>query len=487
MPRLLKCLVCETALPPNARQDVRYCGVKCRVRAHRTRKAVNATKPPRAQARPRAISPGTPRTRLDALRAVDVLSARIAGLEASRMELEKKLQWAAAESNQQVLTVAQELTLAHNAALEQSRKEAAERELRTQETLFANSQVAVDAVRAEAGKQHEETAAQVTQLQIELRQASTDLSEARGRADLAEAALLSEREQRQSLVAALAEQRTQVARLQAAMTISTVAETQLRKDLADAHEKQRQSDQALSGARSTEERSDAALREERQRRAELTTQVAEFQAQLATKQKAKPDPTEKEVQLQKELEDTARKLSTAHQAREDIERPWRQQVQKLEQRLLSVTEEQKTLQAEAAAAKQEAQTRARDACQELDQEDQEESDRQGLQKLLEDKIRLLDQLAYLQASLRLPITGTRLRDNSDIMVSAKASVLAQEVRLAYYLHSQGHCEPPATWRYRPELLDQDSEHMLWIEQAREVQRLRSEIAALEARKKMGRR
>ena len=47
-------------------------------------------------------------------------------------------------------------------------------------------------------------------------------------------------------------------------------------------------------------------------------------------------------------------------------------------------------------------------------------------------------------------------------------------------------DPPATWLQHAELMDHDSEHELWIEQAREVQRLRSEVAALESRKKMGR-
>ena len=487
MPRLLKCLVCETDLPPNARQDVRYCGVKCRVRAHRTRKTNAAAKPLRPRARPRSVSPGTSRTRLEALQAVDVLSARVAGLEECRTELEKKLQWAAAESNQRVLAITQELTAAHTAAMEQTRKEAAERERRSQETLLSDSKAAVEGVRVEAAKQHQETAAQVTQLQKELRQTSTDLSEARGRADRAEAALLSEREQRQRLADALTEERSQVARLQAAMSDATSTATQLQKDLADAREKQRQSNQALSGARSVEERLEASLREERQRRKELTIQVAELQTQLATKQKAKPEPTEKELQLQKELEDAERRLRTSSQTKEDIERPWQQQVQRLEQQLLTATEEQKKLQAAAVAAKQEAQAPARDMYREWEQEDQEESDRQGLEDLLKDKLRLLDELAYLQESLRLPITGTRLRDKSDVMVAAKAAVLAKELRLAYYLYAQRHREPPATWRHQAELMDHDSEQELWLEQAHEVQRLRSETAALESRRKMRRR
>ena len=351
MPRLLKCLVCETDLPAKARQDLRYCGVKCRVRAHRTRKTVPVMKPPRPRARPSSISAGTPRTRLDALRAIDALTVRIAVLEERRTELEQKLQWAAAESNQRVLTVTQELTAAHNAVLEQFRKEAAEREQHPQETLLSDSKVAIEAVRVEAAKQRQEMAAQVARLQKELRQASTDLSESRGRADRAEAALVSEREQRQSLAASLTEQRSQVTRLQAAMSNPTPAETQLGKELADAHENQRQSNQALSAARSAAERIDAALRDERQRRERLTTQVAELQAQLTTRQKAKPDPTDKELQLQKELESTERKLQTANQTKEDIEKPWRQRVQELEQQLRSATEEQKKLQAQAVAAR----------------------------------------------------------------------------------------------------------------------------------------
>lgn len=416
-----------------------------------------------------------------------MLSARVADLEDCRTELEKKLQWAAAESNQRVLAITQEHTEAHNAAVEQSRKEAAERERCTQEKMLSDSKAAVEAVRVEAAKQHQETASHATQLQKELRQASTELSESRGRADRAEAALFREQEQRQRLAAALTEERSRVARLQAAMSDVPPAETQLRKDLADAHEKQRQSNQALSAARSTAERIEAALREERQHREKLTTQVADLQTQLATKPKPKPAPSEKELQLQKDLENAERKLRTANQTKEDIERPWRQQVQSLEQQLLSATEEQKKLQAEAAAAKQESQTCTRDAYQELDREDQEEYDRKGLNDLLKDKFRLLDELAYLQESLRLPITGARLRDKSDIMMSAKASVLAKELRLDYYLRSQRYREPPATWRQQAELMDHDSEHELWIEQGNEVQRLRTEIAALEARKKMRRR
>ena len=487
MPRLLKCLVCETDLPATARQDLRYCGVTCRVRAHRTRKTVPVMKPPRPRARPRSVNPGTPRTRLDALRAADALTLRIAGLEERRTELGRKLQWAAAESNQRVLTVTQELTAAHNAVLDQLRKEAAEREQHIQETLLSDSKVAIEAVRVEAAKQRQEMAAQVAQLQKDLRQTSTDLSGSRDRADRAEAALLSEREQRQSLAASLTEQRSQVTRLQTAMSNPTPAETQLGKELAAAHENQRQSNQALSAARSAAERIDAALRDERQRRERLTTQVAELQAQLATRQKAKPDPTEKELELQKELEGAERKLQTANQTKEDIEKPWRQRVQELEQQLRSATEEQKKLQAQAVAARPQAQTRASDMYRALEQEEQEESDRQGLKDLLKDKIRLLDQLAYLQESLHLPITGTRLRDSSAVMVSAKATVLAKEVRLAYYLRSQRHSEPPATWRQQAELMDHDSEHELWVEQASEVQRLRSEAAALESRKKLGRR
>ena len=408
----------------------------------------------------------------------------MAGLEERRMELEKKLQWAAAESNQRVLTATQALTAAHNSVLEQFRKEATEREQHTKETLLSDSKVAIDAVRVEAAKQRQEMAAQVTQVQKELHQASTDLSESRGRADRAEAALLSEREQRQSLAAALTEQRSQVARLQAAMSNPTPAEGQLRKDLADAHENQRQTTQALSAARSAAERIEAALTDERQRRQRLTTQVAELQAQLATRQKAKPDPTEKELELQHKLEGAERKLQTANQTKEAIEKPWRQRVQELEQKLRSATEEQKKLETQAVAARQQAQTRASDVYRALEQEDQEETDRQGLKDILKEKIRLLDQLAYLQESLHLPITGTRLRDNSDVMVSAKASVLAKEVRLAYYLRSQRHSEPPTTWRQQAELINHDSEHELWIEQAREVQRLRSEAAALELRKKI---
>jgi hypothetical protein len=412
---------------------------------------------------------------------------RIAGLEERRTELEQKLQWAAAESNQRVLATTQELTAAHNAVLEQFRKEAAEREQHTQETLLSDSKVAIEAVRVEAAKQRQEMAAQVAQLQKELGQAITDLSESRGRADRAEAALLSEQEQRQSLAAAPKEQRSQVARLQSVMSNPTPAEAQLRKDLADADEKQRQSNQALSAVRSAAERIDAALRDERQRRERLTTQVAELQAQLATRQKAKPDPTEKELELQKECESAERKLQIANQTKEDIEKPWRQRVQELEQQLRSATEEQKKLQAQAVAARPQAQTRASDMYRALEQEEQEESDRQGLKDLLKDKIRLLDQLAYLQESLHLPITGTRLRDSSAVMVSAKATVLAKEVRLAYYLRSQRHSEPPATWRQQAELMDHDSEHELWLEQASEVQRLRSEAAALESRKKLNRR
>ena len=117
-------------------------------------------------------------------------------------------------------------------------------------------------------------------------------------------------------------------------------------------------------------------------------------------------------------------------------------MQELEQQLRGATEENKKLQAQAVAAKPQAQTRASDMYRALEQEEQEESDRQGLKDLLKDKIRLLDQLAYLQESLHLPITGTRLRDSSAVMVSAKATVLAKEVRLAP--------TPPGHHRHNPQ-------------------------------------
>ncbi len=403
------------------------------------------------------------------------------------MELTTKLHWSAAEANQRVLAVTQELTATHNAALDRAREEAAARARVTQEALIVDSKTSIEAVRTEATKQRQEAAALVAQLQQKLHDANTDLSEAQSGAAHAQAALEREREQRQRLATSLAEQRSQVARLEAARSSPTPAELQLRKDLEGSHEKQRQVYQALLAARSAAERIEAALGEERQRRDKLTAQVAELQTRLATTQKARLGPTAQELQLQKELAGLQGKLHTANQTKQDIERPWRQRVQELEQQVLGATEEQKKLQAQVLAAKQAAQTRASDVYRRLDQEDQEESDRQGLKDLLKDKIRLLDQLADLQESLRLPMTGTRLRDASAIIVSSKASVLAKEVRLEYYLRSQRLSEPPATWRHQAELMDHDSEQELWIEQAREVQRLREETAKLESRKRLGRR
>ena len=79
---------------------------------------------------------------------------------------------------------------------------------------------------------------------------------------------------------------------------------------------------------------------------------------------------------------------------------------------------------------------------------------------------MLDRLAHLQESLRLPVISARLRDDNDIMESAKASVLAKEPRLAnYLLRSQRIGEPPATWGRQAELMDHDSEQELLIEQA----------------------
>lgn len=50
--------------------------------------------------------------------------------------LETKLLWAAAEANQRVLAITQELSAAHKAVSERVEKEAAARELITQETLI---------------------------------------------------------------------------------------------------------------------------------------------------------------------------------------------------------------------------------------------------------------------------------------------------------------------------------------------------------------